>query len=154
LDFEFQLVIVDTTTADTTATPRTVLDDTLGFYWRVCGIDSAGSGQFSGVSFFTTGTLLDVRGASTNPKEFALYQNYPNPFNPTTVIGYQLAVNSFVTLRVYDNIGREVRTLANGPKNAGNYSVQFDGSGLASGVYFYRLRAGDFTSVKKLILLK
>ena len=70
------------------------------------------------------------------------------------MIGYQLAVNSFVTLRVYDNIGREVRTLANGPKNAGNYSVQFDGSGLASGVYFYRLRAGDFTSVKKLILLK
>ena len=154
LDFEFQLVIVDTTTADTTATPRTVLDDTLGFYWRVCGIDSAGAGQYSAVSFFTTGTLLDVKGASTNPKEFALYQNYPNPFNPTTVIGYQLAVNSFVTLRVYDNIGREVRTLANGPKNAGNYSVQFDGSGLASGVYFYRLRAGDFTSVKKLILLK
>ena len=160
LDFEFQLMIVDTTTADTTATPSTVLDDTLGFYWRVCGIDSAGAGQYSAVSFFTTGTLLDVKGASTNPKVFALYQNYPNPFNPTTVISYQLAVNSFVTLRVYDNIGREVRTLANGPKNAGNYTVQFDGSGLASGIYFYQIEArsqngsSTFTSVKKFLFLK
>jgi hypothetical protein len=91
---------------------------------------------------------------------FNLAQNYPNPFNPTTVISYQLAVNSFVTLRVFDIIGREVRTLANGPKNAGNYTVQFDGSGLASGIYFYQIEArsqngsSTFTSVKKFLFLK
>ena len=81
-------------------------------------------------------------------------KNYPNPLNPTTIISYQLPVNSFVTLNVYDVIGREVRTLVNGPKASGSYTVEFDGSDLPSGVYFYRLRAGDFTSVKKLILLK
>jgi len=105
LDFEFQLVIVDTTTTDTTAAPSTVLDDTLGFYWRVCGIDSAGAGQYSAVSFFTTGTLLDVKGASTNPKAFALYQNYPNR-QPDTVISYQIPVTGKMSLKVYNLLGR------------------------------------------------
>ncbi|MGA7160847.1 MAG: endo-1,4-beta-xylanase [Bacteroidota bacterium] len=154
LDYDFQLVVFDTTTADTTATPSAVLDDTLGFYWRVCGIDSAGAGQFSAVSFFKTGTLLDVKEANAYPKKFTLFQNYPNPFNPTTVISYQIADNSFVTLSVYDIIGREVKTLVNGPKSAGSYEIQFDGSTLPSGVYYYRLQAGEFTSVKKFLLLK
>jgi hypothetical protein len=154
LDFEFQLVIVDTTTTDTTAAPSTVLDDTLGFYWRVCGIDSAGAGQYSAVSFFTTGTLLDVKGASTNPKAFALYQNYPNPFNPTTVISYQIPVTGKMSLKVYNLLGEEVATLFEGIQKAGSYTLTFDGHGLPSGVYFYRLLSGDFVAVKRLVLLK
>jgi len=88
------------------------------------------------------------------PAEFGLGQNYPNPFNPSTVISYQLPVSSFVTFKVYDVVGREVRTLVSGWKNAGAYSVRFDASGLPSGVYFYRLQAGDFSNVRKLVLLK
>jgi Ice-binding-like/Secretion system C-terminal sorting domain len=93
------------------------------------------------------------------PQEFALLQNYPNPFNPSTVISYQLPVNSQVTLKVYDVLGKEVATLVNGEMKAGSYTVPFsansaNGSTLASGVYIYRLNAGTFVSTKKLILMK
>jgi hypothetical protein len=73
------------------------------------------------------------------PTAVALHQNYPNPFNPVTRITYDIPVSSNVTLRVYDILGREVKTLVNGSSPAGSYSLQFDGSDLASGVYFYQL---------------
>ncbi len=91
------------------------------------------------------------------PQVFALLQNYPNPFNPSTVISYQLPVNSQVTLKVYDVLGKEVATLVNGRQEAGSYTVPFSatgGSTLASGVYIYRLNAGSFISTKKLVLMK
>jgi hypothetical protein len=92
------------------------------------------------------------------PAGFVLSQNYPNPFNPTTVISYQLPVNSQVTLKVYDVLGKEVATLVNGEMKAGSYTVPFNTntgtSGLSSGVYLYRLEAGSFVSTKKLILMK
>jgi predicted GH43/DUF377 family glycosyl hydrolase len=90
----------------------------------------------------------------TLPEKFALEQNYPNPFNPTTVISYQLPVSSDVTLKVYDLLGREVATLVDEFIPAGKYEVEFDGSNLSGGTYFYRLRAGEVTASKKLILLK
>ncbi len=154
LDTQFQLVLVDTTVVDTTAMPSTVLDDTTIFYWRVCGIDSAGAGPFSSTSHFTTGTLLAVKDASSVITEYSLSQNYPNPFNPTTMISYQLPKSGLVTLKIYDVLGREVRTLTNESENAGIYTVQFDGTALPSGVYFYRIRAGGFVSLKKMILVK
>jgi len=86
--------------------------------------------------------------------EFSLSQNYPNPFNPSTVISYRLPVIGFVTLKVYDILGREVATLVNEEKPAGEYEVEFDGSNLPSGVYLYRLTAGEFRDTKKLLLLK
>ncbi len=87
-------------------------------------------------------------------KEFALAQNYPNPFNPSTTINYQLPAASSVTLTVYDAIGKEVTTLVNEVKEAGSYSVQFNASHLSNGIYFYMIKAGNFTSTKKLALLK
>ncbi len=97
---------------------------------------------------------LVMGNESKVPDRFVLNQNYPNPFNPTTVISYQLSAASHVTLNVYDVLGREVETLVNQKQNPGNYSVTFDGSRLSSGVYFYRVQAGAFTDVKKLMLVK
>jgi hypothetical protein len=88
------------------------------------------------------------------PHEFSLEQNYPNPFNPSTNIKYQIPNTNRVMLNVFDVLGREVATLVNEVKQPGMYSVQWDASRQASGVYFYRLDAGGFTNVKKLVLLK
>ena len=88
------------------------------------------------------------------PDDYFLSQNYPNPFNPATIIRFQIKDSRFVTLKVYDIIGREIETLVNENLKPGIYEVKFDGSKLASGIYFYTLTAGDFKSTKKLILLK
>ena len=90
----------------------------------------------------------------TGPKEFKLEQNYPNPFNPTTTIQYQLPQDARVTLKIYDILGSEVATLVNEEQEAGYKEVQFTGSNIASGMYVYRLQAGDFISTKKMMLLK
>jgi hypothetical protein len=101
-----------------------------------------------------------VHGHANLPGQFELEQNYPNPFNPTTVISYQLPISSFVTIKVYDVLGREVQTLVNEGQNVGNHSVTFSASNLSSGVYFYRLlaesfgQAGNYSAAKKLLLLK
>jgi hypothetical protein len=88
------------------------------------------------------------------PNSYSLAQNYPNPFNPTTTINYQLKLSGQVTLKVYDILGREVATLVNEEKPAGTYSVIFDAGKLSSGIYFFRLKAGNFVETKKMILLK
>ncbi|HTY10797.1 MAG TPA: FG-GAP-like repeat-containing protein [Bacteroidota bacterium] len=88
------------------------------------------------------------------PETFQLFQNYPNPFNPSTKISYQLSANNFVTLKIYDLLGREVATLENGNQEQGRYAAVFDASRLSSGIYFYELRAGNYRSVKKMVLMK
>ena len=88
------------------------------------------------------------------PIEFALAQNYPNPFNPVTTINYSLAARSKVDLKVYSILGKQVINLVNQMQDAGNYTVEFDASKLASGVYFYELNAGQFSAKKKMVLLK
>jgi hypothetical protein len=95
-----------------------------------------------------------VYTGSTVITSYDLMQNYPNPFNPTTTITYQLPKNGMVTLKIYDAIGTEVTTLVDEFKSSGRYNVTFNASGLASGVYFCRLQVNDFTSSKKLILMK
>jgi hypothetical protein len=99
-----------------------------------------------------------ITGIHESPREYPLgyqlHQNYPNPFNPTTVIKGRWAVTSEVKLVVYDILGRDVATLASGRFPAGEYSFVFDAKGLASGVYFYRLTAGSFTAVQKMILVR
>lgn len=103
---------------------------------------------------FSTTPLAVKSGSSSIPKVFSLGQNYPNPFNPTTNITYQLATAGRVTLKVYNILGQEVATLVNGEKSAGRYKVEFNGNNLSSGIYLYKLSAGNFTNVKKMILLK
>lgn len=89
------------------------------------------------------------------PNSYLLSQNYPNPFNPTTTINFAIPVDNFITLKVFDTMGREVSTLVNENKNAGNYSISFDASNLSSGVYYYKLVAGgSFSQTKKMILLR
>ena len=88
------------------------------------------------------------------PEDFMLYQNYPNPFNPTTTIRYQTPKAGKINLKVYDVLGEEVATLVDEYKSAGNYSVEFNGKGLASGIYIYQLRAGQIIKSNKMILMK
>jgi hypothetical protein len=90
----------------------------------------------------------------TLPTSFRLMQNYPNPFNPSTIISFNLSSKSFVTLKVYDLLGREVATIVSEELPAGNYTRQWNASSLPSGIYFYRLQTSSFTDSKKLILLR
>jgi len=88
------------------------------------------------------------------PKKFNMSQNYPNPFNPTTKINYELPITNYVTIKIYDINGKEAAQLVNQNQKAGYYTVEFNGSNLASGMYFYRIKAGDFSAVKKMVLVK
>lgn len=91
---------------------------------------------------------------SVIPTEFALANAYPNPFNPTTTIDYSIADPCYVTLTVFNVAGQEVATLVDGEMEVGNFDVTFDAADLASGVYFYKLNAGDFSAIKKMTLIK
>jgi hypothetical protein len=96
----------------------------------------------------------DVVENENLPVSVQLYQNYPNPFNPSTVISYQLKVKSDVVLKVSNLLGREVATLVNGTKLQGEHHVEWDATGLPSGIYFYRLKVGSFVEVRKMLLSK
>lgn len=99
-------------------------------------------------------TAVKAVTQSNIPLQYALEQNYPNPFNPSTIIRFQMPSKGFVTLNIYDIIGREVATLVNGFKEAGPHDVKFDASNLPSGVYLYRITTGTYTATKKLVLIK
>jgi len=92
--------------------------------------------------------------SSEIPEKFNLEQNYPNPFNPTTTISFSIPSSAFTSLKIYDLLGNEVATLVNEEKPIGSYEVNFNASTPSSGVYLYRLTAGSFTEMKKMILLK
>ncbi len=98
--------------------------------------------------------ITSIKDANNGPSSFKLSQNYPNPFNPTTVISYSIPKTSFVTIKVYDILGREVAVLVNKNRHAGNYNVEFAANKISSGVYFYTMHAGDFVETRKLIVLK
>jgi hypothetical protein len=100
------------------------------------------------------GQTTDIEQDAEIASDFKLEQNYPNPFNPSTVIGFQLPVFSDTKLMVYDLLGREVAVLINQPLSAGTHSVTFDASGLASGIYMYRLTSGAQSITRRMILIK
>ncbi|MDD3558252.1 MAG: T9SS type A sorting domain-containing protein [Melioribacteraceae bacterium] len=116
----------------------------VNIFYRLKQIDFDGSYEYSNV----------VEVENINPTKFALHQNHPNPFNPSTVISYQLAVNSKVSLKIYDVLGREVAVLEKEYQPAGNYKVEFNAKGLSSGVYYYHLEAGSYSQTKKMILMR
>ena len=100
--------------------------------------------------------ITSVRDLGTPfiPETFVLLQNYPNPFNPTTTIIYEIPKSSFVTLKVYNIAGQMITTLIDGQKSAGRYAVKWNAAKVSSGVYIYRITAGNFSDVKKSIVLK
>jgi hypothetical protein len=107
------------------------------------------------VLIYSYNKTTDVGDERDNyPNNFWLSQNYPNPFNPITKIQYALGKRQFISLKVYDILGRQVATLVNEEKSAGSYTIEFNAGELSSGIYFYQLKAGDFISTKKFVLLK
>lgn len=123
------------------------------FYGGLCEYQTPLSGCI--ISGITYGQLLvSVEDQKLKLPSFKLEQNYPNPFNPVTSIQYIVGSQQLITLKVYDILGREVATLVNEEKPAGEYEVEFDGSNLPSGIYFYQLNAGNYIETKKMILMK
>jgi len=112
------------------------------------------AGTINGIFKTTRPTSVNENNLNVIPTKFELAQNYPNPFNPSTTISYQLPSNSFTTLKVYDMLGKEVALLVNEEQKTGSYSVQFNAIKLSSGIYFYRLQAGNNFETKRMILLK
>jgi hypothetical protein len=99
-------------------------------------------------------TFVEENSNPSQPNTFLLSQNYPNPFNPVTSIKYEVGGFQFVSIKVYDVLGKEVATLINEEKPAGEYGVEFDGTGLPSGIYFYQLKAGEYSETRKMVLMK
>jgi agmatine deiminase len=106
------------------------------------------------IQFLVTNTVGVIQTGNNTPSSFALYQNFPNPFNPVTKIKFDVPKSSFVNLKIYDISGREVLTITSAQLNSGSYSYEWNASGFASGIYFYKLETKDFTNVKKMILIK
>jgi len=159
-DNAFATIVRDTVVfEDTTCVMANTLDIEVDYFWRVLAGNLGGFGTASTARLFTTGTT-DVPDLEGVPGEFALMQNYPNPFNPSTVIRYDIPATASVKIVIYDVLGREVAKLADGVQVAGRYNVTWNASGLATGVYIYRMEARPadgaeaFTSVKKLLLMK
>lgn len=134
-------------------------------YARRVLIDSSNSVYVAGTSYSNTnGTnditlikysqITSINQVPNKYLDFKLNQNYPNPFNPVTIINYDLPVSSEISLKIYNISGKEIMTLVNETKNAGSYNIVFDGSDLSSGIYYYRIEAGNFVAVRKMLLIK
>lgn len=106
------------------------------------------------IAFYLNSILPVKENVNIIPKEYSLLQNFPNPFNPVTKISFSIPQKDFVSLKVYDVLGREITTLINEVKQPGSYTIDFDGSSLSSGVYFYKITSDNFTDVKRMILVK
>jgi hypothetical protein len=130
------------------------------YYWRVKAYNSGDSSSWSEVWNFTTLNQIGISLISTEfPSEYKLYNNYPNPFNPSTNIKYQIKAEvssqySEVRIIIYDILGKEIEKLVNEKQSPGTYEINFDGSNLSNGIYFYTLRSGDFTDTKRMMLIK
>ena len=152
--FSFATYVYDDTTSGLS---RTIgpLNLASKYFWRVRATNADGIGPFSEVRGFQT--ILNVSVARTDgavPTEYALTQNYPNPFNPTTNIQFAIPKTSYVTLKVFNALGKEVGPLVSQDLSPGYFTVKWNASTVPSGIYFYRLQVGDFIETKKMILLK
>ena len=111
-------------------------------------------GTGDGIELIKVMDYTDVKEETNMPSDYYLSQNYPNPFNPSTKIKYSIPTGSKVVIKVYDAIGKEIETIENSDRLAGTFVITFDAKHLASGVYYYRITAGNYTTTKKFVLLK
>jgi uncharacterized lipoprotein YddW (UPF0748 family) len=161
--YRFQLSYAQTMTEQNVLIDSVVVTDTTlqvknltalkNHYWRVAAVNQYGQAQWSSVFGFKTENPNSVLESSQSPDGFYLGQNYPNPFNPSTIIEYHIPKSQKVTLKIHDVLGREIAMLVNEYKNAGNYSVEYY-TNLPSGAYYYTLTAGEYSSTKKMIVIK
>jgi glucose/arabinose dehydrogenase len=143
------------TTSDTFTTVILNAGDGVDYFWHVKAQNVSDSSDWSSTWKFTTEPATALDSKDIRPAHFMLEQNNPNPFNPATVISYQIAVTTKMTLKVFDITGKEIRTLLDASRNPGRYTVTFDASDLPSGIYFYRLTtSAGFVQSRKMILLK
>lgn len=148
-------VTTDWQTITYTTTEMSADDDNVKLTFVLGNVALGDEIYIDNVSMFYTGTVdIEESIAIAQPSNYSISQNYPNPFNPSTVINYSIPKQSNVSIKVYDILGTEVATLMNEEKAIGNYSVKFDGSNLSSGLYFYKLQAGEFVGTKKMMLIK
>jgi len=124
------------------------------YFWKVKSYTSSSTYTFSNVMSFVVNIPTDVNSEKDTPFEFYLDQNFPNPLNPSTTIKYSIPKSSQVSLKIFNMLGEELETLVNEEKTVGTYEVNWNAANLPSGVYFYRLQAGDFVQTRKMILLK
>ncbi|MDP3684373.1 MAG: T9SS type A sorting domain-containing protein, partial [Ignavibacteria bacterium] len=152
IQFPPETMKIDTTITDTTLQILN-LSPLKNHFWRVSALNDYGASLWSGSFGFKTGSATDIENENI-PTQFELKQNYPNPFNPVTTICFALPNKSFVSLKVFDVLGTVVQTLIEEEKHEGYFSVVFNASKLASGIYFYKLQTSDAIAVKKFIVLK
>jgi GH18 family chitinase len=151
--------VFDPTTADSSGITSTLysvsgLRNNTTYYWRVNASNSGGTSPYSTVWSFTTQPMTDVKPIIDRyPTTYYLSQNFPNPFNPTTSIEFSLPKSDYVSLVIFNVLGSAVHTLLSQKMMSGAYRVQWDASGVPSGVYFYRLMAGSFVETKKIIVM-
>jgi len=156
-DFSNAVTVTDITSK---SLPVSNLTKGTKYFWRVKALGKNGSESgYSQPESFVPSNATDVTPENNVPQTFALAQNYPNPFNPTTVINYAIPQNAVVTLAIYNMLGQKIKTLVSEQKNAGTYTVQWNGENdfgqkVSSGAYLYRINAGSFVKSMKMILLK
>jgi endo-1,4-beta-xylanase len=150
----FSTLVVDTTVTDTSLRMSPLAANTT-FYWHAAASNDSGTSAYSPIASFATGDqIVGVEELAGVPGEFRLSQNFPNPFNPSTTIRYDVPKYAHVKLGVYDVLGREVAVLVDENHPAGRYSIAVNATNLPSGAYFYRMSAGDFGAVRKLVVIK
>lgn len=154
LTFSSVTILLDTAGIVDTSIILSNLTANRNHFWRVRGSNQYGNSRWSNTSGFRTTSVVSVEEEKIIPQDFALHQNYPNPFNPNTTIEYQLPKQAHITIKIYDVLGREAAVAVDGIQQAGYHKINFNASGLTSGIYYYKLTADEFTAVKKMIILR
>ena len=148
-------IIIDSVQTDVLTYREVGLEPDMIYIYKVCAYNEYGFSAYTNTVFVNVqGQGTELRGTEFSGKEYLLKGNYPNPFNPTTIIEFSLPEASNVKLTVYNAVGEKVSVISNSFLQAGNYLYEWNGSDVSSGIYFYKLEAGNFTEIKKMVLIK
>ena len=153
-NFAINTIVVDAQGVTDTSIIVAGMNANTFHFWKVRAHNTFGTSNWSPVWRFKTVNPLGIEDEDLMPSEYALEQNYPNPFNPSTNFRFKIAEAGLTTLKIYNLLGQEVAVLVEEFMNPGTYEIQFDATGLSSGIYFYRIRVNDFSASKKMILLR